>query len=468
MKKLLLIFLLAFSLTSCLIIQPQKVKAQDYIAWVNQPILEAGGYGMLYNWFCTQQQPSVEYGYLYNWYVATDNRGVTAAGFHVPTKNDVQILIAYLGGNSSVADKVRSQNPLFWNIPGSNTSNLGLVGSGRRIDEGLFDKIKNSFFMWTVTTTGEGDWNWVISYSNISILGHSSIYSRFVGRSIRPIKDSTTLTHGQTGIYVDPSGIIYPTICIGTQEWVACNIMTKHYRNGDAIPEVTDNTAWSNATTGMRCSYLNIEANAGTTKKISSSDSFIVPTKTIWENFFNSLDTYDSGLTGWPILGTQLRESSWLHWLNYYDEEYGIEGTDDYGFKLVGSGARSYDGTFIAFKTSVQIWSSTDMLDGNPYAVFTAFSIDEITDSNGAKQSGYSIRLCDPATSNPNGYVGSYTQNDGTVIPTIVINGVEWTMNLKETKWSDGTDIQNITDNTDWAALTTGARCVYNNDESNK
>lgn len=36
--------------------------------------------------------------------------------------------------------------------------------------------------------------------------------------------------------------------------------------------------------------------------------------------------------------------------------------------------------------------------------------------------------------------------------------------NLKATKYNDGTDIPNVTDNESWANLTTGAYCWYNND----
>jgi len=39
--------------------------------------------------------------------------------------------------------------------------------------------------------------------------------------------------------------------------------------------------------------------------------------------------------------------------------------------------------------------------------------------------------------------------------------------NLKTTKYNDGTAIPNITDNTSWAALTTGAYCDYNNSPAN-
>jgi len=74
--------------------------------------------------------------------------------------------------------------------------------------------------------------------------------------------DSTTLTDGQTGTYTGNDGKIYPTVCIGTQEWVACNIAETKYRDGSNIPEVTDNATWAALTTGALCAYENNWDNA--------------------------------------------------------------------------------------------------------------------------------------------------------------------------------------------------------------
>jgi len=82
------------------------------------------------------------------------------------------------------------------------------------------------------------------------------------GMSVRLVKDSTTLTHGQTGTYTGNDGRVYSTICIGTQEWLSESLCETEYRNGDPILEVTDNAAWAALTTGARCSYNNDESYA--------------------------------------------------------------------------------------------------------------------------------------------------------------------------------------------------------------
>jgi uncharacterized protein (TIGR02145 family) len=59
-------------------------------------------------------------------------------------------------------------------------------------------------------------------------------------------------------------GRVYYKLKIGDQWWMAENLRETRYRNGDAIPLVTGNTAWSNLTTGALCAYDNSESNADT------------------------------------------------------------------------------------------------------------------------------------------------------------------------------------------------------------
>jgi uncharacterized protein (TIGR02145 family) len=65
---------------------------------------------------------------------------------------------------------------------------------------------------------------------------------------------------------------------------------------------------------------------------------------------------------------------------------------------------------------------------------------------------------------------GTITDVENNVYNTVKIGTQVWmSENLKTTKYNDGTTaIPNITDNTAWAALTTGAYSWYNNDVTNK
>ncbi len=75
---------------------------------------------------------------------------------------------------------------------------------------------------------------------------------------------------------------------------------------------------------------------------------------------------------------------------------------------------------------------------------------------------------------NPDITYGTMTDQEGNVYKTITFNanskdGIPQTWmaeNLRITKYNDGTEIPNVTDDASWAGLTTGAYCSYNNTTS--
>ena len=54
----------------------------------------------------------------------------------------------------------------------------------------------------------------------------------------------------------------YRVVLIGTQDWLAENLCETKYRNGELIPEVTDDIDWAALTTGALCAYDNDWDNA--------------------------------------------------------------------------------------------------------------------------------------------------------------------------------------------------------------
>ena len=76
---------------------------------------------------------------------------------------------------------------------------------------------------------------------------------------------------------------------------------------------------------------------------------------------------------------------------------------------------------------------------------------------------------CDETNPVGNNNTGTITDIDGNVYNTIKIGNQEWTVeNLRTTKYNNGTSIQHVTDANEWANLSTGAYCYYDNDNSNK
>ena len=68
------------------------------------------------------------------------------------------------------------------------------------------------------------------------------------------------------------------------------------------------------------------------------------------------------------------------------------------------------------------------------------------------------------AVFNPDKKYGKMSDIDGNIYKTILIGDQTWMAeNLRVTRFQNGDTIPNITDNEEWAALTTGAYCNYNN-----
>lgn len=143
---------------------------------------------------------------------------------------------------------------------------------------------------------------------------------------------------GTTGT-VTYNGYTYKTVYIGGRKWFAENLRTITYKDGTAIPNVTDGSTWSSLSTPAYCWYHNDEATnkpkygalynwyTVNTGKLCPT-GWHVPTNTEWTELTDYIG-YDSG--------TKLKATS--GWTNG-------GGTDDYGFSALPGGMRFSFGTF--------------------------------------------------------------------------------------------------------------------------
>ncbi len=228
----------------------------------------------------------VKYGFLYNWYAANDVRNIAASGWSLPSLADYEALMLALDPSGTkeaniAGGQMKESGLIYWDTPNTDATNgaaFNARGAGVRcaFADGVpsdFAGLKNYAMFWTTSDAGvsggydRGGGPYLAYNSAVfisEIMGYPFIVPKLGGSAIRLIKDTTTLTHGQTGTYVGNDGKVYRTICIGTQEWLADNLCETLYRDGSPIPEVTDNSAWAALVTGARCSYNNDESNAFT------------------------------------------------------------------------------------------------------------------------------------------------------------------------------------------------------------
>lgn len=155
----------------------------------------------------------------------------------------------------------------------------------------------------------------------------------------------------------DIDGNHYKAVKIGNQVWMAENLKTTHYRNGDSIPNVTSQTAWDTLTKGAYCDYDNIPNNGKIYGKIYNFYTLVDSRNvcpTGWhvatEAEFTTLQTY---LGGANVAGGKMKEVGTLHWVNP-----NLEATNESGFTALGGGGRS--GGFVSFNLNGMWWIATE------------------------------------------------------------------------------------------------------------
>lgn len=218
--------------------------------------------------------PKGGFGALYNWYAAVDVRNISAEGWRIPSIQnlDFYTLMRYYDAdgvynNNTSAAYLKSTSRNYWNLglTGNNESRFNGKGSGARTNAGVFSAIKRSSFFWdkedifagSTASNGQLSNNFPSLYCSINTTGQFTSLNKKYGIPIRLIKEATNLTHGQSGTYAGNDGKVYPTICIGTQEWLVDSLAETKFRTGEDIPIVTDAVAWAALTTAGMCYYNN-------------------------------------------------------------------------------------------------------------------------------------------------------------------------------------------------------------------
>src|SRR5690554_4690979 len=192
------------------------------------------------------------------------------------------------------------------------------------------------------------------------------------------------------GSITDIDGNTYKTVTIGTQTWMAENLKVTKYNDGIAIPNVTDNTAWSELTTGALCDYDNTPSNSETYGKLYNwhavntgklcPTGWHVPSDAEW----TELTDY---LGGTSVVGGKLKETGTTHW-----NSPNTGATNETGFTALPGGYRFFNGAFDNFGYIGHWWSATE---GNTYGAWYRelyFYYSSVYRDYYYKEEGYSVR----------------------------------------------------------------------------
>jgi uncharacterized protein (TIGR02145 family) len=201
----------------------------------------------------------------------------------------------------------------------------------------------------------------------------------------------------------------YPVVQINTQLWMAENMKTTKYKDGTAIPLVTDNTAWSNLTTPGYCWYSNNEASykntygalynwhTGNTGNLCPT-GWHIPTDAEWTTLENYLIVngfnYDGTTTGHKIAKSLASTTLWTS-----SSITGAVGNTDYpakrdatGFTALPGGFRGYTGTFGSIRYGGLWWSATEDAATNAWSRALTCLYSDVFRDLYEKEDGFSVR----------------------------------------------------------------------------
>jgi uncharacterized protein (TIGR02145 family) len=187
------------------------------------------------------------------------------------------------------------------------------------------------------------------------------------------------------GTVTDQDGNSYYTIQIGGQEWMAQNLRTTTYANGDPIPNVTDGNQWGELTTGAWAHYENNGSYENPYGKLYNWYAVADPRNVCptgwhvssiaeWNTLVGDLDPgYNAG-TFFGVLsataGGMMKSTGTQYWQDPNEgatNESGFSGLPG-GYRSGSGGGFSYLGEFVPWWTTTEygeLGTYTNTLNSN-------------------------------------------------------------------------------------------------------
>lgn len=193
------------------------------------------------------------YGLYYNNYTIQDSRGLVPIGTRIATDADWTELTNYLGGLTAAGPKLKTTYE-WGSFPGTNSSGFSARPAGYRAYDGTYSSFTHLGLWWT-STQHTYDRSWKRDMGDTYVQVKRSYDNNKLGMSVRFLLDMTFYSESNPppSHITDYDGNIYDIITIGNQRWASTNLKVKHYRNGDSIPYVSENSTWGHLSSGAYC-----------------------------------------------------------------------------------------------------------------------------------------------------------------------------------------------------------------------
>jgi uncharacterized protein (TIGR02145 family) len=196
------------------------------------------------------------------------------------------------------------------------------------------------------------------------------------------------------GSMTDQQGNVYKTIIIGTQEWMAENLKTSIYRNGESIVTNLTDSEWQNT----------INTQIGAWAFYNNDSQYDCPYGKLY-NWYSVTDPRNVCPTGWhvptdgewatlknylgedSIAGGKMKSTGFQYWMSPNQE-----AANESGFSGLPGGNRFYLGTYIAIGVAGYWWSSSEADTSSAWDNSISYVNGIAYQSNSFKQFGFSVR----------------------------------------------------------------------------
>ncbi len=205
-----------------------------------------------------------------------------------------------------------------------------------------------------------------------------------------------------TLIVIDIDGNVYHTVTIGTQVWMAENLKTTHYRNGNTIPNISDSLKWNDLKTGAYCNYNNDTTFSNVFGKLYNwyavndnhklcPSGWHLPSDAEWTTLeiVLGMSQTDADKTGWRGTneGGKLKETGTTHW-----NSANAGATNSSGFSALPGGFRNDYGTFYSVGDYGYWWSASEYAAGNAWSTHLHGYDSNVRRDYLNKEYGFSVR----------------------------------------------------------------------------
>ena len=203
------------------------------------------------------------------------------------------------------------------------------------------------------------------------------------------------------GTMTDQSGYTYKTIVINNKEWMAENLKTFRYRNGDMIPVVTSNSGWNLALlTGYSCFVQNDSvANNCPYGKIYNHyavadargicpTGWHVPDNSEWNSLIDALNNASNP----NISGGKMKSTGTVEALDGIWKAPNTDATNSSGFSGIPGGYRDMFGSFVGIGFSGYWWSSQVGGTNAAGTYFLSYNNNTMSGNSFDRRAGCSVR----------------------------------------------------------------------------